>query len=80
MEFSFEIEVGMLSRSSIRQALQNSREKILHWYPGSKVLLTENKGLFKSEFYFEAVDLPDSAKERVEDWLNKLKQLSEKYN
>ena len=76
MKFFFELEVGIGSISSVRQALQNSREKILHWYPGSKVLLTEAKDWFESKFYFEADNLPDSAKGHMEDWINKMKRIS----
>ena len=76
MKFYFNIEVGFFYRHSIRQELENSKAKILHWYPGSRVLITETKGLFESEFYFEAIDLPDSAKNHMKQWLDKLKSLA----
>lgn len=65
MKFYFSIEAGLFDRPSIRQALENSKAKILHWYPDSRVLITETKGFFESEFYFEACDLPDSAKSHM---------------
>ena len=76
MKFYFSIEVGFFDRPSIRQQLENSKSKILHWYPDSRVLITETKGLFESEFYFEACDLPDSAKNHMQKWLDKLKSLA----
>ena len=44
MKFYFNIEVGFFDRPSIRQQLENSKAKILHWYPDSRVLITETKG------------------------------------
>lgn len=76
MKFYFSIEAGLFDRPSIRQQLENSKAKILHWYPYSRVLITETKGLFESEFYFEACDLPDSAKSHMKQWLDKLKSLA----
>jgi hypothetical protein len=42
--------------------LKNSREKILHYYPGCRVLLTEEKTWLESKFYFEATDMPDNGR------------------
>jgi len=50
MKVFFEIEAGVLNRSSIRTQLNNSKEKLQYWYPGCRVLLTEDKGLFESSF------------------------------
>lgn len=73
MKVYFELEAGILSRSSIREQLNNSKSKIEHWYPGSHVLLTENKSLFDSKFYFEANNLPESAKNHMELWIDGIK-------
>jgi hypothetical protein len=43
------------------------------------VLLTEDKTLFESRFYFEANDLPDSAKSHMEKWLSDMKKVAENY-
>lgn len=75
MKFFFELEVGLCRRNAVRQMLQNSKEKIMYWYPGSRVLLTEHKDWFESKFYFEANDLPDSAEADMRDWHNRMKQL-----
>ena len=80
MKFHFELEVGLLNRSQVRTQLNNSKAKIEHWYPNSRVLLTENKNWFESKFYFEADGLPDSAKSHMEDWLGKLKKISSQWN
>jgi hypothetical protein len=76
MKFYFELEVGMLNRSSVRTQLQNSKEKVKYWYPDCRVLLTENKDWFESKFYFEVDNLPDNAKSHMENWLNKMKQIA----
>ena len=76
MKMYFELEVGMLNRSSIRTQLNNSKAKVEHWYPGCRVLLTENKNWFESRFYFEVDNLPDSAKYHMENWLSNLKKIA----
>ena len=76
MKVYFELEVGMLNRSSVRTQLDNSKAKVEYWYPGCRVLLTESKSLFESNFYFEVDNLPDSAKSHMEDWLDKLKRIT----
>ena len=76
MKFYFELEVGILNRSSVRTQLQNSKEKVKYWYPDCRVLLTENKDWFVSKFYFEVDNLPDNAKSHMESWLNKMKQIA----
>ena len=76
MKFYFELEVGILNRSSVRTQLQNSKEKVKYWYPDCRVLLTENKDWFESKFYFEVDNLPDNAKSHMESWLNKMKQIA----
>lgn len=80
MKLFFEIKADFLIRSNVRSQLENSKAKILHWFPESRVLLTERKGLFDSEFYFEAVDLPDSKVQWARDWLAKIKRISDEYN
>lgn len=75
MKVYFTLEAGMLYRSNVRQNLINSKHKLEHWYPGCKVLLTENKTFFESSFYFEADNLPDSAKPHLENWMNTIKSL-----
>ena len=76
MKVYFTIEAGLLNRSNIRCQLQNSKEKLKYWYPNCRVLLTEDKGLLESQFYFEANDLPDTAKSHMEDWLSKMKRIA----
>ena len=76
MKVFFELEVGLLNRSSVRTQLNNSKAKVEHWYPGCRALLTENKDWFESTFYFEADGLPDTAKLHMEQWLGKLKKLA----
>ena len=80
MKMYFELEVGMLNRSSVRTQLNNSKAKVQHWYPGCRVLLTENKNWFESRFYFEVDNLPDSAKSHMEHWLSKLKTIAAQWN
>lgn len=80
MKIYFTIEAGLLNRRSVRNQLENSKSKLQYWYPGCCVLLTENKGLFESEFHFEAKNIPDSAKDHMTGWLKKLKQISNQYN
>ena len=79
MKIYFTIEAGLLNRGNIRTQLQNSKSKLEYWYPGCQVLLTESKTLFDSEFYFEAKNLPDSAKDHMSNWLQKLKEISNHY-
>ena len=79
MKIYFELEVGMLNRSSIRTQLNNSKAKVEDWYPGCRVLLTEDKNWFESKFYFEVDNLPDSAKSHMEDWLNNMKKLANEF-
>ena len=78
MKIKFDLTAGVLIRSSIRESLQNSRQKIEFWYPGSKVLLTENKGLFESYFYFEADNLPDTdeVENTLNGWLSRIKEIA----
>lgn len=80
MKVHFELEVGLLNRSSIRTQLNNSKAKVEHWYPHCRVLLTENKNWFESRFYFEVDNLPDSAKSHMEHWLGKLKSIAAEWN
>ena len=80
MKMYFELEVGLLNRLSVRKQLNNSKAKVEHWYPGCRVLLTENKSWFESKFYFEVVDLPDSAKSHMQHWLDRLKRTNAKWN
>ena len=75
MKIYFELYVGLGCRSSVRQQLQNSKNKINHWYPEARVLFTENKDWFESKFYFEATNLPDTAEPQMRNWLNKLKTI-----
>jgi hypothetical protein len=79
MKVFFEITAGLLNRGSVRRQLNNSKEKLKYWYPECHVLLTEDKTLFESRFYFEANDLPDSAKSHMEKWLSDMKKIAEKY-
>ena len=76
MKVYFEIEAGFLDRGGIRQQLQNSKAKLQHWYPGCRVLLTENSTAFASRFWFEADGIPDSAKRHMEQWLDKIRSLA----
>lgn len=76
MKFYFTLTSNCFSRSNIRQQLNNSKSKLEYWYPGCRVLLTENKGMFESEFYFEADEMPNTAEKHMREWINKLKQLS----
>lgn len=76
MKMYFELEVGLLNRSSIRTQLNNSKAKVEHWYPGCRVLLTEDKNWFESRFYFEVDNLPYSAKSHMEGWLYELKRIA----
>ena len=76
MKIYFELYVGLGCRSSIRQQLQNSKDKIKHWYPEAQVLLTENKDWFESKFYFEAKNLPDTSEPQMRNWLNKIKTIA----
>lgn len=80
MRVYFTIEVGLLNRRNIRKQLQNSKEKLKHWYPNCRVLLTENKTLFDSQFYFEADNLPDTAKSHMEEWLSRMKRIESEIN
>lgn len=67
-------------KSHIRNlTLENSKNKIKHWYPNSRVLLTENKDWFESKFYFEANDIPDSAEEQMREWLKRIKSIANNY-
>ena len=77
MKVYFNLTSGCFSRSNIRQQLNNSKAKLEHWYPNCHVLLTENSGLFESNFYFEADELPNSAEKHMREWVDKIKQLSE---
>jgi hypothetical protein len=79
MKVFFELEVGLLNRSSIRTQLNNSKSKLQYWYPQCRVLLTEDKNWFESKFYFEADGLPDTAKLHMEQWLGKLKKFANDY-
>ncbi len=79
MKIFFEIESGLLNRGSVRTQLNNSKEKLQYWYPGCRVLLTEDTGLFESKFYFEANNLPDSAKSHMEKWFSDMKKVAENY-
>lgn len=79
MKMYFELEVGLLNRSSIRTQLNNSKAKVEYWYPGCRVLLTEDKSFFESKFYFEVDNLPDSAKSHMEGWLMDLKKISNEF-
>ena len=79
MKMYFELEVGLLNRSSVRSQLNNSKAKVEHWYPGCRVLLTEDKSFFESKFYFEVIDLPDSAKPHMEHWLSKMKKVANEF-
>lgn len=77
MKVFFTIEAGLLDRGGVRQQLENSKAKMLHWYPNSRVLLTERKGFLSSEFYFEADRLPESAKQHMKEWLDRLKRMAD---
>ena len=77
MKVYFNLTSGCFSRSNIRQQLTNSKAKLEHWYPNCRVLITENSGLFESNFYFEADELPNSAEKHMIEWVDKIKQLSE---
>jgi hypothetical protein len=79
MKLFFEIEAGLFNRGSIRTQLNNSKAKLQYWYPGCRVLITEDKNLLESKFYFEANDLPDSAKPHMEKWLSDMKKIAENY-
>jgi hypothetical protein len=79
MKIFFEIESGLLNRGSVRTQLNNSKEKLQYWYPGCRVLLTEDKRLFESKFYFEANELPDSAKSHMKNWFSNMKKVAENY-
>lgn len=79
MKVYFTIEAGLLNRASIRRQLNNSKEKLKYWYPGCRVLLTENKTLFESQFYFEANGLPDSAGPQMEEWLSRMKRIAKEF-
>ena len=76
MKVYFTIEAGFLNRIKIRSQLQNSKEKLKYWYPNCRVLLTEDKGFLESQFYFEANDLPDTAKSHMEEWLTRMKRIA----
>ena len=76
MKGYFTIEAGFLNRVKIRSQLQNSKEKLKYQYPNCRVLLTEDKGFLESQFYFEANDLPDSAKSHMEEWLTRMKRIA----
>ena len=77
MKVYFNLTSGCFIRSIIRQQLNNSKAKLEHWYPNCRVLITENSGLFESNFYFEADELPNSAEKHMREWVDKIKQLSE---
>jgi hypothetical protein len=79
MKVYFNIEAGLLNRGNIRTQLQNSKEKLKHWYPQCRVLLTEDKNLFESHFYFEADNLPDSAQPQMKEWLDRMKRIAADY-
>jgi hypothetical protein len=72
MKFFFELESGPFNRSFVRESLHSSKEKILHWYPGSEVALTERFGWLGSKFYFEVDNLPGSSEEHMRDWIKKI--------
>lgn len=75
MKISFELIAGVLYRNSVRQELQNSKTKLEYWYPGCRVLLTENKGFLETSFHFEATDLPESAEPVLLHWKKKIEQI-----
>lgn len=80
MKFYFTIEAGLLNRSNIRTQLQNSKEKLKHWYPNCRILLTEDKTFFDSQFYFEVDNLPDGAKPHMEEWFSRMKKIASEWN
>jgi hypothetical protein len=80
MKFYFNLEVGFLNRSSVRSQLNNSKLKLKHWYPGCRVLITENKTFFDSSFYFEVDNLPDDSKSHMEQWLDQMKNIASQWN
>lgn len=73
MKVFFELTVGVLIRSQVRRELNNSKEMIKHWYPESRVLLTESKDWFESVFYFEADNLPENAEKKMRLWVDKIR-------
>lgn len=77
MKVFFELEAGVFLRSQVRQALKNSKSKLEYWYPGCRVLLTENKDWFESKFYFEADNLPDNkdTEDYMRNWIDKIKSI-----
>ena len=75
MKMFFELTAGVIIRSKVRQELNNSKEKIKHWYPECRVLLTESKGWIESEFYFEADNLPDHAEKKMRSWIEQIKSM-----
>lgn len=75
LKISFELTAGALCRSNIRGQLNNSKSKLQHWYPKCRVLLTEQNGFFETKFYFEATNLPESAKSELLAWKKKNDEL-----
>lgn len=75
MNFCFNLSVNFFYRRTIRRQLKNSKEKFEFWYPNSKVLLTENKRLFSSIFYFEVANAPDTerCKNHAIEWIERIK-------
>lgn len=59
-KFKMTLEVGGLNRSSVRNQLFRSKEKLEYAFNGSTVSIREEKSLLSSEFYIVGTDFPDT--------------------
>lgn len=75
MKFHLNITAGRFFRKQIREALQNSKRKLEFKYPECRVLVTEEKQFWESNFYIEGVNIPDEAAPNIKSWMNRLKNL-----
>jgi hypothetical protein len=76
MTFKFDITAGCFIRSDVRQQLQNSKQKLEFWYPGSKVMIIESSDWFDSNFHVEGKDFPKEAESTLKDWFKKIEKLA----
>lgn len=80
MYFKFDLIVGFTIRADVRQQLENSKKKLEFWYPGSKVLITENKDWFESKFHVEGKGFPQGSEKHLKNWFYKIENISLKMN
>jgi hypothetical protein len=59
-KFKFDLIAGCTIRSSIRNQLKRSKDKLEYQYPGSKVTISEERGWFDSRFYIHGLHFPET--------------------